>query len=153
MDTDSEYVSVTQLAEILSISASRVRKLVSSGRIIGAFKVGFTWMIRLVQGMPQIIKGRRGPDLTFKNKAPKGKKRIYINRQTVSQNKEKREDKPVICINQSNKKVEHAHEVFIQGSCRIIYNPEKAPCGGATVWIETYSGVTIVNRTPIIVTD
>jgi Helix-turn-helix domain len=77
MDTDSEYVSVTQLAEILSISASRVRKLVSSGRIIGAFKVGCTWMIRLVQGMPQIIKGRRGPDLTFKNKAPKAKKKIY----------------------------------------------------------------------------
>lgn len=61
------YLSVTQLASNLNVSTTRVRKLISQGRIKGAFKVGNIWVIPTVEGKPQATKGSRGPELTFEN--------------------------------------------------------------------------------------
>jgi hypothetical protein len=59
------FVSVTELADKLGVSGARVRKLVMEGRIKGAFKVGNSWVIPLVNGMPQLIDGSRGPKFSF----------------------------------------------------------------------------------------
>jgi hypothetical protein len=59
------FVSVTELADKLGVSGARVRKLVIEGRIKGAFKVGNSWVIPLVNGMPQLIDGSRGPKFSF----------------------------------------------------------------------------------------
>ncbi len=59
------YVSVKQLASNLNISTTRVRKLISEGRIKGAFKVGNIWVIPTVEGKPEATKGSRGPESTW----------------------------------------------------------------------------------------
>ncbi|MBE9212097.1 helix-turn-helix domain-containing protein [Plectonema cf. radiosum LEGE 06105] len=55
------YVSTTQAAEILNISTSRMRHLVSQGRVKGAYKCGKSWIIPLFNTMPIISTGSRGP--------------------------------------------------------------------------------------------
>ena len=39
------YVGTSELAEILNYSTSRVRKLLSEGRVKGAYKSGKNWII------------------------------------------------------------------------------------------------------------
>lgn len=51
------YVSTSQAAEILNISTSRMRYLITQGRVKGAYKVGRTWIIPLFEGNPIISRG------------------------------------------------------------------------------------------------
>jgi len=63
-------------------------------------------------------------------------KRIHINQHVIRRNAKTGERKPVISC-KTYKTNDYAHEVEIDGPCKIIYNPDKPlPCG-AKVWIET----------------
>jgi hypothetical protein len=141
------YVSVTQTAKILAISAARVRKLVGQGRIRGAFKVGNVWVIPLVGGLPVISKGTRGPKLGFGKHRPTGVSRIHVNQNVIRSNKKTGERKPVITVKRHNSNT-YAHEVVVNGPCRIVYEPDKGMpcCPKARVWIETYSQIEVINK-------
>ena len=48
--------------------------------------------------------------------------------------------KKIIHINQHN----YAHEVYVDGPCKIVYSPDKPLSCGAKVWIETQDEVRVV---------
>jgi hypothetical protein len=98
-----------------------------------------------MDGLPQIKKGKRGPKLRLEKNNPGPMKKIYINRNTIRDNKNNSENEPVISVNTYNSN-EYGHEVIIYGFCRIIYDPEKAKKGEVSVWIETYSPVDVILR-------
>ena len=54
-------VGTTAAAKILNISTSRLRFLLVSNRVEGAYKTGRIWLIPLFNGKPIIRKGKRGP--------------------------------------------------------------------------------------------
>ncbi|WP_424095382.1 helix-turn-helix domain-containing protein [Moorena producens] len=54
-------ISTAQAADLLGVSPTRVRYLLSKGRVKGAYKVGRTWVIPLFDGMPVVTPGTRGP--------------------------------------------------------------------------------------------
>ncbi|NEP00385.1 MAG: helix-turn-helix domain-containing protein [Symploca sp. SIO2E9] len=59
------FVSSTQAAHLMGISPRRIRQLLSQGRIQGALKIGKFWIIPLVEGMPQVREGTRGPQASW----------------------------------------------------------------------------------------
>ncbi len=54
-------VGTTEAAQILKISTARLRTLLMSGRVEGAYKTGKIWLMPLVNGKPIIRRGTRGP--------------------------------------------------------------------------------------------
>ncbi|NER26649.1 MAG: helix-turn-helix domain-containing protein, partial [Symploca sp. SIO1C4] len=64
------FVGSTQAAQLMGISARRIRQLLSGGRIQGAFKAGRSWIIPLVEGMPKVSEGTRGPKARWRRKRP-----------------------------------------------------------------------------------
>ena len=67
-------------------------------------------------------------------------KRIHINQHIIRRNAKTGERKPVITC-KTYKTNDYAHEVEIDGPCKVIYNPDNPlPCG-AKVWIETHSPI------------
>jgi hypothetical protein len=138
-------VTVTQLSKILGVSTARIRQLLIAGRIKGAFKFGHMWCIPLVDGMPQMTKGSRGPKLGFAKRRPEAVTKIHVNRNIIRDNKNNGTDFPVITVKQS-KRNQYCHELVIHGSCRIIYRPDKPLNSEATLWIETYSKFDLIVR-------
>lgn len=64
------------------------------------------------------------------------KKRIHVNQHKIRSNHKTGEREPVITV-KTYKSNTYCNEVKIEGSCRVIYSPDKPlPCG-AKVWIET----------------
>ncbi|NEO30594.1 MAG: helix-turn-helix domain-containing protein [Symploca sp. SIO3C6] len=61
------FVSSTQAANLMGVSPRRIRQLLSEGRIEGALKIGKFWIIPLVEGMPQVRKGTRGPQASWRS--------------------------------------------------------------------------------------
>lgn len=55
-------VGTSEAAEILNISTARMRALLVSGRVQGAYKTGKLWLVPLVNGKPVISKRKRGPE-------------------------------------------------------------------------------------------
>jgi excisionase family DNA binding protein len=144
------YLSVKQVASNLGVSTTRVRKLISEGRIKGAFKVGHIWVIPTEEGKPQATRGTRGPELTWRKQRPIAVTRIHVNQFAIRENNEKQkqgvsrdEFEPVISIIKFD---EYTDEVVIFGSCRVIYRPEKPLNSGAKVWIETYSEIDYIPK-------
>ena len=72
--------------------------------------------------------------------------RIHINQHEIKKNRKDGKDRPVITV-KTYKDNRYAHEVELDGPCKIIYSPKNPlPCG-AQVWIETDSKhVTIIKR-------
>jgi hypothetical protein len=138
-------VTVTQLSEIIKVSTARIRQLLIAGRIKGAFKFGKMWAIPLVDGMPQMTKGSRGPKLGFAKRRPDAMTKIHVNGQNIKRNKDKGTRDPVITV-KKNKTNTYCHEVIIHGPCRIVYEPDNALKSGARLWIETYSKVETILR-------
>jgi excisionase family DNA binding protein len=139
------YLSIKQVASNLNVSTTRIRKLVSQGRMKGAFKVGHMWVIPTIDGKPQITKGTRGPSLTLDKSRPIAVTRIHVNQHAIRDNNKKKDEgasrdelEPVISIIKFD---EYTDEVIIYGSCRVIYRPDKPLNCGAKVWIETYSDI------------
>ena len=73
------------------------------------------------------------------------KKRIHVNQHIIRSNRKNGECQPTITV-KTYKSNDYAHEVQIQGPCRVIYRPSNPlPCG-AHVWIEADSPVELIDR-------
>lgn len=72
-------------------------------------------------------------------------KRIHVNQHTIKSNRVNGEDAPVLSVI-TYKGTEHAHELVIDGPCRIVYSPDKPLSCGARVWIETHAEVERIVR-------
>jgi len=68
------------------------------------------------------------------------KKIIHINQHVIKKNGKTGERNPVITV-KTYKSNDYAHEVFIDGPCKIVYNPDKPLSCGAKVWIETEADI------------
>lgn len=68
------------------------------------------------------------------------KKIIHINQHIIKRNAKTGERDPVITC-KTYKSNDYAHEVAIDGPCKIVYSPDKPLSCGAKVWIETEAGV------------
>lgn len=65
------------------------------------------------------------------------KKIIHINRNTINSNTKNGTNDPPIIVRQGRKRLGHAHELIIDGPCKIVYSPHKPLDCGARLWIET----------------
>jgi len=68
------------------------------------------------------------------------KKIIHVNQHVIKSNRKNDKRDPVLTV-KTYKTNEYAHEVHIDGPCRIIYSPDKPLSCGAHVWIETKANV------------
>lgn len=135
------YVGTAQLAEILSYSKSRVRKLLSEGRVKGAYKSGHIWLIPLFNRMPIISRGKRGPKLKWRRRIP-AKTTINVNKQKIKQNLNRENPEPVISLKRYDSNT-YGFSAKINGPCEIIYRPENPLSCGASLWIETYASIEV----------
>ncbi len=159
-------VGTTQAAQILKISNARVRILLVTGRVKGAYKTGKMWLMPLFNGKPIIERGTRGPaptwdceeenspdpkpeDQNSEDQTPKDQKSkksaktiIHVNSQTLQRNYKNNEREPIITVKRGRSNI-YGHEVEISGKCRVVYRPDKPNKGGARVWIETHSEVRV----------
>ena len=70
------------------------------------------------------------------------KKIVHINQHVIRSNAKRGEREPVITV-KTYKSNDYAHEVTIDGPCKVVYSPDKPLSCGAKVWIETESEVQI----------
>ena len=70
------------------------------------------------------------------------KKVIHINQHVIKSNAKTGERNPVITV-KTYKDNRYAHEVYVDGPCKIVYSPDKPLSCGAKVWIETEAEVKI----------
>ena len=70
------------------------------------------------------------------------KKIVHINQHVIRSNAKSGEREPVITV-KTYKSNDYAHEVTIDGPCKVVYSPDKPLSCGAKVWIETESEVQI----------
>ena len=68
------------------------------------------------------------------------KTRIHINQHIIKKNAKTGERNPVITC-KNYKSNTYAHEVIIQGTCKVVYIPDHPLSCGAKVWIETHDEV------------
>jgi hypothetical protein len=140
------YVNTTEAASLLGISPRRVRKILSEGRVKGARKSGSIWIIPLFNGVPAILKGHRGPAGTWRKRRQQALTRIKVNRHKIkaNNNKPKSELVPVISVvkRQENR---YGYQAEITGPSRIVYRPESPLSCGATLWIETFDEVVVID--------
>ncbi|NEP00788.1 MAG: helix-turn-helix domain-containing protein [Symploca sp. SIO2E9] len=141
------FVGSTQAARLMGVSARRIRQLLSGGRIQGAFKTGRFWMIPLVEGMPLVKKGTRGPQASWRRKKRSPVTIIHVNQQTIRQNQKQEQAAPVISVKRG-KDNRYGHEVEITGPCRVVYRRDNPKPCGARVWIETLFDVEVYTKNP-----
>jgi len=65
---------------------------------------------------------------------------IHVNQHAIRRNAKNSANEPVITI-KTHRSNTYAHEVLIDGPCRIVYSADKPLACGARVWIETHAGV------------
>jgi hypothetical protein len=70
------------------------------------------------------------------------KKVIHVNQHKIKSNRKTGLNEPVLTV-KTYKTNDYAHEVYIDGPCKIIYRPNKPLSCGAEVWIEVESGVEV----------
>lgn len=66
---------------------------------------------------------------------------IHVNQHVIRANGKTGARDPVLTVKRGRKSNDYAHEVDIDGPCRIVYRPDKPLSCGAKVWIETHAGV------------
>ena len=130
-------VGTTQAAKILRISTARMRVLLSSGRVRGAYKSGRFWLMPLFNGKPIIRKCKKGPEPRWRNPKEPAKTIIHVNSQIIKKNQKQNQQEAVITVKKGKTNV-YGHEVEIPGGCRIVYRPHHPKSCGAQVWIETF---------------
>jgi hypothetical protein len=70
---------------------------------------------------------------------------VHVNQHVIRRNAKTGEREPVLTV-KTYKANTYAHEVAIDGPCRIVYSPDQPlPCG-ARVWIETEAGVAVIPK-------
>lgn len=73
------------------------------------------------------------------------KKIIHVNKHKIKSNKKNGQNEPVLTC-KTYKSNDYAHEIEIDGPCKIIYRPDKPLKCGAHVWIETQAEVKTVRK-------
>lgn len=68
---------------------------------------------------------------------------IHVNQHVIKANTANGTNDPVLTV-KTYKSNDYAHEVQINGPCKIIYRPDKPLSCGARVWIETEAEVEVV---------
>ena len=68
---------------------------------------------------------------------------VHVNQHKVRANGKTGARDPVLTV-KTYKSNTYAHEVSINGPCKVIYRPDKPLSCGAKVWIETETGVTTI---------
>lgn len=71
------------------------------------------------------------------------KTRIHVNQHIIKSNDKSGDREPVLTC-KTYKENNYAHEVYIEGDCKVVYSPDKPLSCGAKVWIETDNKVTII---------
>jgi hypothetical protein len=71
--------------------------------------------------------------------------RIHVNQHVIRANGKTGARDPVLTV-KKGKANDYAHEVMVDGPCRIIYRPDKPLSCGAKVWIETSGDVRTLVR-------
>jgi len=149
-------VGTAQAAQILNISTARLRALLISGRVEGAYKTGKMWLMPLFNGKPIITRGKRGLAPRWRNPRKPAKTIIHVNSQRIRQNQTHNSQQPVITVkkwcdptpakeqeHKTSKTNVYGHQVEIPGGCRVVYRPDSPRCG-AKVWIETFYDVRVI---------
>lgn len=105
-------VGTKKAASLLGITPRRLRYLIQANRVHGAFKLGRTWVIALVNGLPKIKAGKRGPKSTWKKAKSPPQTQIHINRHMFGKKDSKGEFLPVITVKENGENT-YCHRVFI----------------------------------------
>jgi hypothetical protein len=130
-----KVVGTTEAAFLLNISVSRVKALLQQNRIKGAIKKSCVWKIPLYRGMPQVEARGRGLKGTWRKHYSDKPIVVHVNKPQIDRNRKNQTRQPVITIRQGSRTT-YCHQAKIQGSCQIVYEPDRPlPCG-AVVWIE-----------------
>ncbi len=138
------YVGTTEAAEILDITTSRIRYLLSQGRVKGAYKSGKNWIIPLFNRMPIISRGKRGPKPKWRRRIPP-KTTINVNRNEIRDNKNRDIPEPVISVKRYDSNT-YGFSAKINGPCEIIYQPENPLDCKGVLWIETFASVGVKRK-------
>ena len=138
------YVGTTEAAEILDIKPSRMRYLLSEGRVKGAYKSGKNWIIPLFYRMPIISRGKRGPNPKWCRRIP-AKLIINVNRNKIRDNKNRQNPEPVISVKRYDSNT-YGFSAKINGPCEIIYQPENPLNCNGVLWIETFASVGVIRE-------
>ena len=153
-------VGTSEAAKILNISSARLRVLLLSGRVEGAYKTGKMWLIPfswcafprsgnptgvapLFDGKPIIQIGKRGPAPRWRNPRKPTKTIIHVNTHKIKNNQKHHKSEPVITVKRGNTN-QYGHEVEIPGGCRVVYRPDMSKFG-ARVWIESLYKVNVTS--------
>jgi hypothetical protein len=138
-------VGTTEAAKLLEVTPRRVRDYLIGGRVHGAFKVGKTWVIPLIDGLPVITEGKRGPKPTRKiSRTPKPTV-VHVNTKLFGQKDIEGNYVPVITTKIGEENV-YCETVVIPGPCKIVYNFDAKLKSGAKCWIETYQEPTFIGE-------
>jgi hypothetical protein len=140
-----ETVGTTQAAFLLGISSARVRMLLSQGRIERSKKIGRVWVIPLFKGMPKVTNRHKGPVGTWKKRLRQKPTLIHVNKPLLDRNRKQGTEEPVITI-RSGERLTRCHVVDIQGSCRVVYQPDRPLGCGAIVWVEVPPDIRVISH-------
>lgn len=70
---------------------------------------------------------------------------IHVNRQHIGMNAKDGKNRPVYTV-KAGGKTRYAREVEILGPCRMVYDQDRQLACGARAWIETESGVNLIDE-------
>ena len=65
---------------------------------------------------------------------------IHVNQHIIKRNRKHGTEEPVLTC-KTYKSNKYAYQVQINGSCKVVYSPNKPLACGANVWIETEAEV------------
>lgn len=68
---------------------------------------------------------------------------VHVNQHQIKKNKKNGTEEPVLTC-KTYKSNKYAHQVQINGPCKVVYSPNKPLACGAHVWIETESEVVVL---------
>ena len=143
-----KIIGTSEAAYILGISSQRIRKLLSQGRIQGAYKKERFWRIPLYGNLPKVIPGTRGPKGIWYLKSRQTSTKIHINKPQINKNYNlsPNERKPVVKVIQG-KREEYGFQVEVSGPSRIVYRPDEplSGCKSVVLWIDTWSPVKFID--------
>jgi hypothetical protein len=71
------------------------------------------------------------------------KKVIHVNQWKIKANKKNGTSEPVLTV-KTYKSNDYAHEVEIDGPCKIVYRPDAPLACGAVCWLETHAGLKMI---------
>jgi hypothetical protein len=91
------------------------------------------------------------------------KKRIHVNQHAIRRNRKRKHDplfadshgsepEPVLTV-KTYKSNNYGHHVFIDGTSKVVYSPDKPLSCGAHVWIETHAPVEVDDGDVIMVIE